>query len=108
MSKYSVSFWCTHPDEENDDCNTGQDFDTKEAALAFYNDPANEYLGNYIEIDGPDLNEVRMKSGFDRRAYDREVERDRRAYEAEYRRECAMEAGMLHGVDAYNDEMGYG
>lgn len=25
----------------------------------------------------------------------------------ESRRERAMEAGMLHGVDAYNDEMGY-
>lgn len=25
----------------------------------------------------------------------------------EWRREIAMEAGMLHGVDAYNDAMGY-
>jgi hypothetical protein len=32
-----------------------------------------------------------------------EAERDR----AEWRREIAMEEGMLHGVNAYNDAMGY-
>jgi len=36
----------------------------------------------------------------------RKVE-DKDKSDAKWRREMAMEAGMLHGIDAYNDMMGY-
>lgn len=37
----------------------------------------------------------------------REEQREREADNRAWQRELAMEAGMLHGVDAYNDMMGY-
>jgi len=38
---------------------------------------------------------------------DLHVTEDPAKFEAEWRREQAMEAGMLHGIDAYNEVMGY-
>lgn len=115
---YSVSYWRTHPDEENDDCETGCTFATKEEAVAVFNDRTADYYeagstyagqekGNYIEIDGPDINEVRMRDGFDRTAYDARAAREKAADDRAWRREQAMEAGMLHGVEAFNERMGY-
>lgn len=115
---YSVLYWRTHPDEDNDDCETGDTFATKEEALAVYNDHRADYYpagstyagqakGNYIEIDGPDINEVRMRDGFDRAAYDRQAAREKAADDRAWRREQAMEAGMGLGIEAFNEAMGY-
>lgn len=104
---YSVSYWGSHPDEDNDDCFTGRDFDTKEEAETFFNgqvqDPPNlpgYYLHDvaFIEIDGPDVNEVRANPDFKSKPATRDDS---------WQREIANEAGMLHGIEAFNEEMGY-
>ena len=68
---YSVTYWGSHPDEDNDDCSTGDDFLTKEEALAaFRADPSKvipdvpgrlslDLDAAYIMVDGPDIHEVR-------------------------------------------------
>lgn len=105
---YSVNLWGSHPDEENDDCHTGDDFATKEEALLVYNQTWRDHFSSgsvlsttHVEIDGPDLNEVKCVK----------VSRRQAAEDAEFdtmwRREMAMEAGMGLGIDAYNDAMGY-
>lgn len=117
---YSINLWSSHPDDNNDDCNTGVDFDTREEAekvfrsaepikaLAAIVDAERAENGcpsfavyynetPFIEIDGPDINEVRKL---------REPKKSRDD-DGEWRRERAMQAGMGLGIDAYNEEMGY-
>jgi len=99
---YSVNEWGSHPDDDNDDCWTGEDFATlEEAEAAFAADPRDRGTA-FVELDGPDVYRVREIPGVAARNR-REAEADRRAWQ----REIAIEAGMLHGIDAYNDEMGY-
>lgn len=103
--KWSVNYWMTHPELENDDCNTGSDYDTLDEAMKEYNNPEWKN-GHYVEIDGPDIYEVKMQPGHDPKAYQRELELDRRQYEGEARRENAMQEGMGRGIQAYNEAMG--
>jgi hypothetical protein len=115
---YSVTLWGSNPDEtDNDDCWTGDDFATREEATATYREvvmfPDHSKLAKvcgprgaweYVMIDGPDTHEVTQnpdQPSCERRR--RELARDDRAWQ----RERAMEAGMLHGIEAYNDEMGF-
>lgn len=105
---YSVNYWGSHPDADNDDCYTGFDFATKDEAVAFFQgevqDPPN-MPGYYfrcvafIEIDGPDVNEVR--------ANPHHKPEPKSPDSGSWQREIANEAGMLHGIDAYNEAMGY-
>jgi len=117
---FSVTLWGSNPDEtDNDDCWTGEDFTTREEAILAYREvvmfPDHSKLARacgprgaweYVMIDGPeDTHEVWQNA--DRpscKRYRRELTRDTH----EWQRERAMEAGMLHGIEAYNDEMGYG
>ena len=46
-----VSHWCSHPDLDNDDCSTGEDFATEAEALAYYNTDPEDTGIEYIEID---------------------------------------------------------
>jgi hypothetical protein len=105
-----VNFWGSDPDEENDDCHTGWDFESREEALSFFNEPERyifdkkhlqRLLGQpfivFIQIDGPDIHDKRRL----REDYVREDS-------GEWEREIAMQAGMGLGVRAYNDAMGYG
>ena len=98
---YSVNHWCSHPDENNDDCMTGSDFATREEAIAFYNKPGSRHV-KYIEMDGPDGYSIRENEN-----YVAPTPAEIRAEEDEWRREIAMEAGMCMGIDAYNEVMGY-
>ena len=114
---YTVTLWGSNPDEtDNDDCWTGDDFATREQAIACYREvvmfPDHSQIAKvcgrggweYVMIDGPDTHELTQnpdRPSCERRR--RELERSDR----EWQRERAMEAGMLHGVEAYNDEMGY-
>lgn len=98
MSKeYSVCFFGSHPDLENDDCWTGADFDTKAEALDFYNNPkidwANEVCSAYIEIDGPDIHEVRKNPDFIPEVIDG----------SDWKSEIRMQAAMGHGIQGWND-----
>ena len=103
---FTVSLWETHPDEDNDDCSTGADFATEaEARAAIANldahfNPVYFSTTPYIELDGPGVNEVTLRPGVKKRAKQQDDD-------GEWRREQAMEAGMLGGCDAYNEAMGY-
>ena len=115
---YSVTLWGSNPDEtDNDDCWTGEDFATREEAIAAYREvvmfPDHAKLSlvcgprgswEYVMLDGPETHELTLnpdRPSCERRR--RELARDDR----DWQRERAMEAGMLHGIEAYNDEMGY-
>lgn len=107
---YAVNLWGSHPDEDNDDCISGDDFATIEEARAIVADwrqhfPPRCCAGvSHVEIDGPDVHKVVQV------ATDAEIRRRKLADEADiqqWRHECAMEAGMLGGVDAYNETMGW-
>lgn len=109
---YSVNLWGSHPDEDNDDCWTGDDFDTLDDARAaadgwvdHFETPdliarvgAGYYTRStaFVEIAGPDVHEVR------RVGHPKRDDGD-----SDWRREIAMEAGMLHGVEAFNEVMGW-
>lgn len=113
---YSVTLWGSNPDEtDNDDCWTGDDFATREEALAVYRavvmfpeDGLAQHMGRggweYVMIDGPETHELTQNP--DRPSCERH-RRELDRSDGEWRRERAMEAGMLHGVEAYNDEMDY-
>lgn len=111
--QYSVNYWGSHPDADNDDCHTGEDFATlAEAEAAFAAEvPTAHYLRvdtAYVEltvytgrtIDGArEIDTVKVRQNPDYRP--------RCDSDDDWRREIAMEAGMLHGVDGYNEVMGW-
>lgn len=116
---FSVTLWGSNPDEtDNDDCWTGEDFATREEAIRVYREvvmfPDHSKLAQacgprgsweYVMIDGPeDTHEVTQNP--DRPSCERQ-RRELARSDREWQRERAMEAGMLHGAEAYNDEMGY-
>jgi hypothetical protein len=94
---YSVDYWGSDPDEGNDDCWTGYDFATLDEARAkFAAEPDAYHCSDtaVIVLDGPDVHEKRKNPGF------RPSKRD----DSEWRSEAVMQAGMLGGCEAYNDE----
>lgn len=111
---YSVLLFATHPDQGNDDCCTGWDYPTLEAAKAF---AAN--LGTFrtdmvwlsialvthewIMIAGPESEEVIRNPCFDRKLRAKHAKADRDADRSEY----AMQQGMAFGCQGYNEAMGY-
>lgn len=112
---YSVTLWGSNPDEtDNDDCWTGEDFATRDEAIACYREVvmfqdhalAKACGGNweFVMIDGPDVHDVTVNP--DQSSQERH-RRDAAAEDGEWRREQAMQAGMAFGCDGYNDEMGY-
>lgn len=108
---FSVLHWGSHPDLNNDDCFTGEDFDSLDKAIAAFKIDAKDYSVEYIEIDGVQdselaklgLSRIRKNGNFNSRQVKADLARDDR----EWKREIANEAGMLHGVEAYNEVMGY-
>ena len=114
---FTVSLWGSNPDEtDNDDCWTGEDFATREEAIAAYREvvmfPDHSALSlacgprgswEYVMIDGPETHELTQNP--DRPSCERR-RRELARSDREWQRERAMEAGMLHGIEAYNDEMG--
>lgn len=114
---YSVSLWGSNPDEtDNDDCWTADDFVTLEEAVGAFQaivQPSSVSAlsascgpggWEYVMLDGPDIHRVLPNPDV---AACRRAQRERERDDHAWRRECAMEAGMLHGVEAYNEEMGY-
>lgn len=108
---YSVCLWGSNPDLGNDDCHTGEDFATLEEAVAVYTTPFSFFKGPngssgevyysgelWVELDGPDAYEVRQVS---------RGKKSRRDDDDGWRSERAWQAGMMGGVEAYNEEMGF-
>jgi len=102
---YSVNLWGSDPNEENDDCWTGQDFNTLSEAEAFYDNPFADAAfaqhfqrcSAFIELDGPNVHKQRPNPGF----------KPSPVNDDDWNREIAMQAGMMGGCDAYNDACGY-
>lgn len=67
---FSVNLWGSHPDQENDDCWTGDEFATEAEARACFADPWGVGgLGDltsteYIELDGPGAYDIRRNPAF--------------------------------------------
>ncbi len=102
---FSVTLWDTHPDLEEDTCNTGIDFATLEEAKAAFHNIEPHFPGlsqgywrhtPFVMMDGPGLREVRQREGIKPRQ-----ERD------EVDHEFAMQQGMGLGIQAYNEAMGF-
>ena len=97
---YSVNYYGSHPDLDNDDCFYGYDFDTLGAALAKFQELPHDASVEYIELDGAEGpngdNLIRRNPSF-RRSRD----------DGEWAREHAMQAGMAFGCDGYNDALFY-
>lgn len=103
---FSVLHWGSHPDEDNDDCYTGEDFDSKEDAIAAFKTDADDTSVAYIEIDG--LTEEELSHiGIPRVRKNPKFVPSPDSGDDEWRREIAREEGMLQGVDAYNEVMGW-
>ena len=104
---YTVNLWGSSPDAGNDDCHTGDDFDSLEKAMEVYREPFKyfNYAGEQyylfcthtIELDGPGVHLERVNPAF-------KPSRDN--WEDE-RREAAMMAGMAFGCQGYNEVMGW-
>ncbi len=101
---FSVLWWGSHPDLDNDDCHYGADFDTVEEAIAFFKEECDDCSVEYIEIDGIADSDL-PKHGIQRIRKNPYFKRD--TSDREWQNEMAHEAGMLHGVDAYNEAMGW-
>ncbi len=134
--KWSVNFYGSNPDAQNDDCWTGADFDTAEKAEEVYNalgrgdatcltdeiDPKGFLRRTYVQDTAyVELGKGEPSDGESRATYEpivarrvphadgveRRSQRNAERADREWKREQAMQAGMGMGVDAYNDEMGY-
>lgn len=110
---YSVTLWGSDPDvTDDDDCWTGESFDTRDEALACYRairaggEPWRACRGSweYVMVDGPDVHEVAPNPD---QARQRRYRRDAARADQDWQREIATQAGMAHGCDAYNDAMGW-
>jgi len=108
MTKYQINYWGSHPDEGHDDCHSGVDCATMKNAMYFFNQEVVDINVEYVELcesTGRTINGaievVRLKIRANPNYKPRKDDDD------DWRREMAMEAGMLHGVNAYNDMMGY-
>ena len=101
---WEVNLFESHPDNNNDDCITGMDFDNRGAAEAAWGKLSHSTWGNkgkpcfgascakYIELNGPDVYLLRINPDYvNARDHD----------DGE-----AMLIGMGMGIDAYNEAIG--
>jgi len=112
---YAVNLYESHPDAGNDDCRTGLDFDLEVDAYDAFQLPQDHFRRRslagctHIELTGPNglrrIEKLMSDAQIAELTRGREVESKRD--DAEWRRERAMQAGMMGGCEAYNDEMGF-
>jgi hypothetical protein len=103
--KYSVNQWCSHPSLNNDDLNTGEDFDDINEAIACFNGNFKSYI-EYVELiglEGDQFNDL-LPHGCIRKNPDFRPSKDD---DGEWKREQAIQAGMSGGCQAFNDIMGW-
>jgi len=104
---YSVELWGSHPDDDNDDCWEGEDFESLAQAQACLENPWATFDAGYscprsvafFVLDGPGVHQVRANPLFKKSS--------KRDDDDLWRQEIAHQAGMGLGIDAYNEAMGY-
>lgn len=107
--QYSINAWGSHPDSDNDDCWYGEDVNSIEDAI--------RVLGEYIQRQDKDtqfIEVVAVCSG-NHTCIDPDEFRylcknpyyRPRQCDNEWRNEIANQAGMMGGIEAYNEVMGY-
>ncbi len=113
-SSVSVEFWGSHPDEGNDDCWTGVDFNTLAEAEEFLlnpvfptycGDPSGTAFFQLIQTSGENRIQERVIPNPLFNAAKRDAKR--RADDMMDRSEFSTQAGMAFGCDGYNDAEGY-
>jgi len=101
---YSVNYFGSHPDENNDDCWSGYDFATREEAEACFLEevtiPGCFDCTAWIVLDGPDVHKERKNPDF------KPSRDDDRDFDDEWKREMATQAAMAFGVQGWNDYYG--
>lgn len=109
---YSVNYWGSHPDEENDDCHTGVDFDSLEEAIAAFKAKPSEVCSwmadhdpAFIEIDG--IDDADLPGLGIERVRKNPIHRKSKDDDSDWQHERAMQAGMAFGCQGYNEEMGF-
>ena len=111
---FSVDLWGSDPENNNDDCWDGEDFETYEEALAYYkkvegtsyappHTVAVIILSRRMDGNNRQILEKRENAAHDPERRAREDE----AFRRQCRSEGAMQAGMGLGCAGYNDYMGY-
>ncbi len=126
---FSVNLWGSDPAEENDDCWMGIDFDSLETARRVFADPSvldtersvfdplnlGLYRGFLKEMGSRSTIFIELcRNTRHNNDTDCETLESRRLRpdqpkrrDDSWRREVAREEGMLHGVSAYNEVMGW-
>ena len=113
-----MNCWGSHPDEGNDDCWTGDDYETlaeAEAAAANWREVFGQNSATFVEVIAWTGHVVRGLLEYERISVTQvisntEIRRMKKRDDADdraWQREIAMEAGMCLGIDAYNDAMGW-
>src|SRR5271170_1967091 len=95
---FAVNHWGSHPDCNNDDCFTGDDFPSLAEAKASSLYQGSTFDVQYIELDGPGIHEVRLNPNYSAR--------ECRMQDSLECSERAMQAGMMGGCRAYNEAIG--
>jgi hypothetical protein len=96
---FEVHIWSDTP-WDTDTCWCGEEFATEEEARVVFEKPETCFRPGdchnvYLTLTGPGIDEVKT------------LGKPRSNSDQDWKREQAMEAGMLHGIDAYNDSYGY-
>jgi hypothetical protein len=102
--EYCVNLWGSHPEDDNDDCWTGEEYSTKDEAVEVFTNLWEHFDRDYyesstayVELYGPDVDEVWKNPGFDPRSLS----------DDDWINEIAMQAGMAFGCEGYNEIKGY-
>jgi len=113
---YHVELWCSDPREDGDDHCQSYEFEDLASAKRAFENPRDEMRANDLHcVTHLQLTRVVL---YDGREYadpigvrqvmtDAQIAKMRADDDRTWKREIAMEAAMLHGVDAYNEVMGY-
>lgn len=97
MTKFAVNYWGSHPADGNDDCWSGDDFETLEEAVHCFHNPDLRNNPRFIELDGPGVYDVRENL----------EHREESKEDSDWHRETQHQAAMAFGVQGWNDYEGY-
>lgn len=105
---YSVNLWGSHPDADNDDCWTGQDYATEAEARQAFADPSALLDCSYLSF-GDDVAFIELCKGSDWDSRERLAVKPNPGFKPSadtddaWRSEQRMQSAMAFGVQGWND-----